>query len=368
MDERSALIILNMMDRIGPVRVRALKARLGSAAAILEADEQTLREADGIGRETARAIIARRDAFDPDKECEKAAALGARLVTLEDAEYPAPLRGIYDPPLVLYVRGTLEQGDSRAVAVVGTRRPTLYGRDTAQRFAGQLARMQLVIVSGLAEGIDTVAHRAALDAGGRTIAVLGGALDRIYPRSNVSLAGDVAEQGAVISEFPLGRQPDRTTFPMRNRIVSGLSRGVLVVEAGRNSGALITARQAAEQGRSVFAVPGRIDSGSAQGCLSLIRDGASMVISVEDIVTELEYLDLKIRPQPAVRTAALSAEESGLAGLLNEGELSVDALIRGSGMSAAEVNGLLLGLEMKRVVRILPGRMVALRQPPGVKR
>ncbi len=198
--------------------------------------------------------------------------------------------------------------------------------------------------------------------------MLGGALDRIYPRSNVSLAGDVAEQGAVISEFPLGRQPDRTTFPMRNRIVSGLSRGVLVVEAGRNSGALITARQAAEQGRSVFAVPGRIDSGSAQGCLSLIRDGASMVISVEDIVTELEYLDLKIRPQPAVRTAALSAEESGLAGLLNEGELSVDALIRGSGMSAAEVNGLLLGLEMKRVVRILPGRMVALRQPPGVKR
>lgn len=365
MTEREALILLNMMEKVGPICVRALSDHLGSVSAIMEAGDQSLQGAAGVGPELARAIMRQRETLDLAAELARAEEHGARIVTQVDEEYPRALLDIHDPPLALYVRGTLNSRDRQAIAVVGTRRPTHYGRGVAQKMAGGLARAGFTIISGLAEGIDTVAHHAALDAQGRTLAVIGGALDCLYPRSNAALVDRIVEQGAVISEFPFGRRPDKTTFPMRNRVVSGLALGVLVVEAGQKSGALITVRQALEQGRSVFAVPGRIDSPSSQGCHALIRDGAMLVTDVREMLEEFEFLiprsELPSNAAPTMR-APLTAQESSLVRALEQGEQDVDALIRASGLDAASVSGLLLMLEMKKVVRMLPGRMVELRQ------
>lgn len=370
MNARDAHIVLNMMERVGPVLVRSLVDRLGTVEAILSAGEDDLRGARGVGPELARAIVEQRDRLDVAGELAAAEGMGARVLTPEDAEYPDPLRQIHDPPLALYVQGVLEARDRRALAIVGTRSPSAYGREVAERFAGQLAQAGYCVVSGLAEGIDTVAHRAALRAGGRTLAVLGGALDCLYPASNAELAREVAAQGAVLSEFPLGRRPDRTTFPIRNRVVSGLSMGVIVVEAGLTSGALITARQALEQGRMVFAVPGRIDSARSLGCHALIRSGATLVRCLEDILEEFEFLIPRAAMAGSARgeTAGptLSAEESAVVAALGDGDQGVDALIRATGQRPAAMSALLLGLEMKRVIRMQPGRMVSLvRSGPG---
>jgi len=371
MNERHGLIALNMMEKVGPVAFRSLLDRLGTVEAIFGADERTLLACERVGPETAGAIIRQRDCLDPAAEEERAGALGARIVTMHDAEYPTALRAIHNAPLVLYVRGRFAARDAQAVAIVGTRRPTRYGSDVASLLASGIARSKMTVVSGLAEGIDTHAHRGALDAGGRTLAVLGGALDCFFPMSNKDLAAAIEGQGAVISEFPLGRRPDRTTFPMRNRIVSGLSRAVIVVEAGRKSGALITAREAAEQGRTVMAVPGRIDVASSLGCLDLLRDGAVLVRGTDDVFEELDCL----LPRPAADAReseagsrhGLNSEELKLVGMLERGECDVDALIRTSGLQAGVVGSLLLGLEMRRVIRMLPGRMVELvNQPPAL--
>ena len=365
MDERNAYIALNMMDKVGPVSVRALSEALGSAAAILDADDDALCAAKGVGRETASAITGQRGEVDPGAELDRAAAAGARILTQIDAEYPQALLQIHDPPLALYIWGGLQSRDCSGIAVVGTRRPTHYGRGVARRLASGLGRVGITVISGLAEGIDTEAHRGALEAGGRTVAVLGGALDCFYPVSNRKLAEDISSRGAVLSEFPFGRQPDKTTFPMRNRIVSGLAKGVVVVEAGLQSGALITAREAMEQGRTVFAVPGRIDTPAARGTHALIKDGAALVTDVEDILNELELLfPVSAASGTAARPAAsLSDREAGLVSILEEGERDVDSLIRASGLGAREVNSLLIHLEMKKVIRMLPGRMVEVVHP-----
>ena len=237
--------------------MRALCDALGSPEAVLSASAAHLATVRGIGPKVAENIVTQRGTLDAAREEEAAAQVGARLVTPLDEEYPAPLKNIYDPPLCLYVRGTLCAKDEQALAVVGTRQASSYGMSQAEHLAFQASQAGFTIVSGLARGIDSTAHRAALKAGGRTLAVLGGALDKLYPPENRELAEEIAANGALISEFPLGRTPDRTTFPYRNRIVSGLCKGVLVVEAGLNSGAMNTAELAMEQGRSVMAVPGR---------------------------------------------------------------------------------------------------------------
>ena len=361
MDEREAYIALNMMEKIGPVGVRSLVETLGTAAAIFEADGEALGKARGVGRETVQTILAQRESLDWEGELQRAEAMGARLVARVDSEYPESLREIHDPPLALYIRGSLESRDSRGVAVVGTRRPTHYGRESAQRLANGLARSGLTIVSGLATGIDTVAHEAALAAGGRTVAVLGGGLDCLYPPANAGLADRIADGcGAVISEFPLGRRPDKTTFPMRNRIVSGMSRGVLVVEAGPRSGALITADQALEQGRSVWAVPGRVDSSRSAGPHWLIQQGAKLVTCVGDVLEEWDDLFPATAAPTATPpgTGGLSADESALLTALGESSCDVDTLIRASGLKPGAVSAVLLGLEMRKLVRMLPGRMV----------
>ena len=365
MTDRQAYILFNMMEGIGPVRVRSLIEALGSMQAVVEANEQELMRGKAVGPELARSIVQQRQTLDPAKEEAMAEARGYRLVTFIDPGYPEPLKTIYDPPLALYVWGTLEAKDRHGMALIGSRRTSNYGRQVADRLAYQLARTGFTVNSGLARGIDTAAHEGALKGGGRTLAVLGGALDKFYPPENRILAEKIAEQGAVISEFPFGREPDRTTFPMRNRIVSGLSMGVVVVEAGIKSGALHTANAAAEQGRTIFAVPGRIDSAFSGGSHQLIKTGAKLVEDVDDILQEFEFLipkkkqevelDLMMRPE-----VQLSAEEQAIVKALAPGEQDVDTLARLVELPAAKISALLIGLEMKRVIRMLPGRMVEL--------
>ncbi len=365
MTEREAYILFNMMEGIGPVRVRSLIERLGSITAIVSAGTDDLLQGRAVGPELARSIIAQRERLDPAAEEEAAARHDARIITPLDNEYPEPLRNIYDPPLALYVRGTLDPKDRHGIALVGSRRTTHYGRQVADRLAYQLARTGFTVLSGLARGIDTAAHEGALKGDGRTLAVLGGALDKLYPAENRDLADRIAGQGAVISEFPFGREPDRTTFPMRNRIVSGLSMGVVVVEAGFKSGALHTADAALEQGRTVFAVPGRVDTPTSRGAHQLIKNGAKLVEDVDDILQEFEFLvppdkqkaERHLEARPEVQ---LSEEEQGIVKALWGGEQDVDSLAREVGLNSARISALLIGLEMKRVIRMLPGRVVEL--------
>lgn len=365
MNDREAYIALNMMEGMGPVRSKKLQDALGAPGEIFKADAALLCRVSGIGPKLAASFAAQSATLDPTGEEKRARAIGARIVTPLDDEYPDALRTIYDPPLALYVRGTLKAEDERSLAMVGSRRCSHYGKATADRLAFQLAKVGYTVVSGLARGIDTYSHEGALKGGGRTIAFLGGALDCLYPPENADLAERIVKQGAIISEFPLGREPDKTTFPYRNRLVSGFSQGVIVVESPTKSGSLITADAAMEQGRSVFAVPGRIDTPYAQGCHRLIKNGAKLVEGVDDILEEFDMLMSKqekddIRQETKRPDVPLNAEEELIVRALAKGDLDVDRLARKSGVAIGKLSGLLFALEMKRVVRMLPGRRVEL--------
>lgn len=366
MTEREAYIALNMMESIGPVGTRALVSLLGAPQSVFEAAPEKLLAAQGIGKGTVENIIAQRNNARPGEEIRRAAAMGAAIITPADGDYPKSLAQIHDPPLALYAVGSLTASDRRAIGIVGSRRTTIYGRETAESLAYQLAHAGFTVVSGLARGIDTAAHRGALKAGGRTLAVLGGGLDCVYPPENKPLAREIARSGAVLSEFPLGRKPDKTTFPIRNRIISGLSMGVVVVEAGLTSGALITANQALEQGRCVFAVPGRIDSPASKGTHLLIKNGARLVENADDILQEFEFLIPRSSPADSAGAAPdnflppLDDDEKKIVRCLGEGEKNVDELIRGTGIGADRFGAVLLALEMKRIVRLQPGRMIHL--------
>jgi len=366
MTSREAYIALNMVDGVGPIRVRALRDRFGEAQAILDASKAELMQVEGVGEEVARSITSWREKVDLDAELRRIEKSGVRVVCRDDAEYPKHLREIYDPPLVLYVKGALTERDGLAIAVVGSRRTTLYGQDMARKLAFQLSRVGVTVVSGLARGIDTAAHNGALQAKGRTVAVIGCGIDIVYPTENKKLADEIVEKGgAVVTEFPFGVQPDRQNFPMRNRIISGWSLGVVVVEANLKSGALITANQAGEQGRQVFAVPGRADSILSKGTNKLIKDGAKLTEDVEDILGEFEYLLPKMTmgsaeadaegggTKPALQLS--ETEEKVMAQIGNE-EVAIDEIIRASGLTTACVSATLLALEMKRLVRQLPGK------------
>ena len=366
MTNREAYIALNMMEGLGPIKVRALIDFLGSPQAVFEADGAELQRVRGIGEKLRYSILEQRTQLDPLAEIQKAKELGIRIVTSLDVEYPAALKAIHDPPLALYVRGSFLPADDHGLGIVGSRKATHYGLNVADRLAYQLAQTGFTIISGLARGIDTAAHQGALKAKGRTIAVLGAAINQLTPPENAELADAIAQSGAVVSEYPLGRPADRQTFPYRNRIISGLSQGVLVVEAGFKSGSLHTADAALEQGRSVFAIPGRIDHPSAKGTHLLIKNGAKLVDNVGDILEEFELL---IPPgeleEPEKHSSArpevpLSEGEKRLVEALWPGALDVDSLAREAGMTSAEISGVLLGLEMKRVVNMLPGRVVEL--------
>lgn len=359
MSSGDAYLTLNLLPHVGPVRVRRLKDRFGSAEAILAAKEREITAVEGIGPEVARSIVRAGDLVDPGAERQKAAAAGVEIIDFEDRRYPPALKEIYDPPLVLYVLGKIPEVWSRGVAVVGSRNTTHYGLETAKKLSYQLAYAGVAVISGLARGIDTVAHQGALAAKGMTWAVLGSGLNRIYPAENEELARLMAERnGCVISEFPMDTEPDRQTFPMRNRIVSGLSFGVLVIEAGLGSGALITARQALDQGRQLFAVPGRIDNPQSKGCHQLIKEGARLVEGVEDILSELEFLFPKSEvTSPRALPENLTPEESAIFAAIEEDETPIDRLIQKTGLPSGAVSSTLLRLEMKKLVKQLPGKL-----------
>lgn len=374
MTEREALIAFNRVQGLGPVTARQIIEALGSLAAVFETSAERLMEIPGIGSERALLLTRELKEVSAEEELERASKTGVKIITWDDEGYPALLKEIADPPLVLYIAGEVAVLDTPAIALVGTRHPSMYGRETARRFAYQLAGAGYTITSGLAEGVDTEAHAGALKAKGRTIAVLGGALDCLYPKSNTTLAREIATQGgAVISEYPFGRQPDRQTFPMRNRIVSGLSKGVLVVEAPMNSGTLITARQGMEQNRSVMAIPGRIDSAASQGCHALLKQGARLVTSPEEVIEEVQDLfvgksarisaslanPLKKAALKGERPApVLMAEERSVMANIEEGGTLIDVIIRKTELPAGRVNALLVSLQIKRLVKLMPGGSV----------
>jgi DNA processing protein len=363
MESREALVALNLIDGIGPVRARSLLEHFGDAPTILRASRARLLQVRNIGEETAEAIVQWEKTIELAAELKRIEEFGCQILTQSDAEYPELLRQIYDPPLVLYVKGKLLPKDKNSVAIVGSRMTTHYGQETARRLAYQLGYVGVTVVSGGARGIDSAAHQGALNAKGRTIAVLGTGINLVFPPENAKLYEQIAENGAILTQFPFNRPGDRQSFPIRNRIVAGMTLGTVVVEANLTSGALITSNFANEYGRQVFAVPGRIDSPRSKGCHDLIKKGAKLCEGAEDILSEFEYLfPPSNRPPGPAETGVLPALELGpneqrVYDALSSEERSIDEVIRQSGLPASAVSVALLSLEMKRVIRQLPGKL-----------
>ena len=343
----------NLVRGIGPIRLRALLDTFGDLSTAWQASPAQLRGV-GLDRRSLDNLLKARATLSLDRELEKVQQAGVQLLTWDDETYPRHLRNIYDPPPLLYVRGELRPEDEWAVAIVGTRRATVYGKEATRQLASGLARSGITIISGLARGIDAQAHRAALDAGGRTIAVLGCGVDVIYPPEHRHLAGEIIQHGALVSEYALGTHPEGSNFPPRNRIISGLSMGTVVVEAGARSGALITADFAAEQGRDVFAVPGSIFQRGSEGCNRLIREGAIPALSVSDI---LEELNLTMVEQQAEVRAVVPATrmESRLLDHLSSEPTHVDELCRTVDLPIPQVSSTLALMELKGMVRQVGG-------------
>jgi len=357
MTHREACIALNMIPKMGPVKMRRLLDAFGSAEKILSARSDHLTRVEGVNDALAKNIVGWENFADPTAELRKATDLDAHIITAEDEEYPASLREINDPPIVLYVRGKITERDRNTIAIVGSRRPSHYATECAKKLSFQIAYAGITVISGLARGIDTAAHSGALAAKGRTLAVIGAGLGHLYPPENAALADRITSSGAVISEFPIDTQADRQTFPIRNRIVTGCSFGVLVVEAGANSGALISANMAAEQGRTLYAVPGRIDQPGCLGSNRLIQQGAKLVMAVEDILDELPLVFSKEPELTApTLTVELSETQQKVFDALGINEVPLDQIIVTSGLTAAVVSSTLLGLEIRRLVKQLPGQ------------
>lgn len=348
-DERKYWVGFNLVPGIGPARVRLLRQHFGSLREAWRAPAAEL-QAAGLDRRSVESFLLWRRRLDLDREMERLDRANVRVLTWDDPDYPKRLLQITNPPFVLYVRGALAPEDEWAVAVVGTRRPTAYGREVARVLAGELARQGITVVSGLAIGIDAEAHKAALEAGGRTLAVLGSGFRHLYPARNRDLARRIVGQGAVLTEYGLDVRPEPANFPPRNRIISGLSLGVVVIEAGPTSGALITARFAAEQGREVFAVPGPIFNRPSVGPNRLIQEGAKLVMSVDDVLEEL-HLTRVVEQQEARATIPASGLEEQILACLQEAPLHVDEIVRRTELQAADVISTLTLMELKGLVR-----------------
>jgi len=343
----------NLVRGIGPARLRMLIDAFGDVERAWLAPAEALYRV-GLDRRSLENLLETRARVDLDREVRRVAAVGAHILTWEDEGYPKLLAEIPDPPPILYVRGELKPEDAWAVAVVGTRRVSTYGREVTRRLVSVLAQSGVTIVSGLARGVDAVAHQTALEVGGRTIAVLGCGIDLVYPPEHRELARRIAAQGALVSEYPLGTQPEPGNFPPRNRIISGLSLGVVITEAGRNSGALITADYAAEQGRDVFAVPGSILSAGCAGTNRLIQDGAKPVLDAADILQELNLT--MVAEQKEARQALPTTEtEALILAHLSAEPVHVDDLTRAVGLPVAQVTSTLALMELKGMVRQVGG-------------
>lgn len=379
-----AYIALNLIEGVGPATLAQLRKVFGEPQAILSASIDRLMRVQGIGPVTAAAIRNWEDTVDLQSELQRIKNADCHVIIPEDEEYPPLLREIYNPPFLLYVKGRILPQDKGSISIVGSRMITLYGKETAHRLAQQLAYAGITVVSGGASGIDTAAHQGALSAKGRTLAVLGNGLNHIYPSGNSELFEKIAENGALISQFPMDRAGDRQTFPIRNRIVAGMTLGTVVVEANLVSGALITAGMAAELNRQVFAVPGRIDSPRSSGCHKLIKEGAKLCEGVQDILSEFECFaglagTLREENQPPAETKSenadpeqlpfslpvtavesftisMSEHELTVFGCMSSQEQHVDELIRASKLPSSAVQSALFGLELKKQVEQLPGK------------
>jgi DNA processing protein len=360
LSEIQAFLVLNALPHVGPITVNRLLTELGDdPRAVFTTAPDRLARVKGVGPAILDSLARWREHFDLPREEERMARAGVDFITMRDPAYPALLREIPDPPLGLYRKGSYA-GDRPALAIVGSRRTTLYGQAVAKKLGTELARAGFCVVSGLARGIDTAAHEGALAGEGVTAAVLGQGIDIVYPPENLDLYRRLAETGAIYSEFPFGRRADRQSFAMRNRLVAGMALGVVVVESDVSGGSMITARFAGEQGRLIFAVPGRIDQASSAGCHQLIRDGATLLTSVDDILNELSYLGglrpAAIPPKPGAESdpaaaARLTETEARVYGIFAGGALlTPDTLAAQTGLPAAELSATLMMLELKRLV------------------
>jgi DNA processing protein len=383
MNEKLYWLALNMVPGVGPITYRNLVARFHDPEQVFAASARELASIAGIGEKTIRAIKEFPAARMAAEELKKVEDLGGGILTFRDQGYPKNLLQIYDPPPLLYVRGELEQGDPPMIAMVGSRRGSFYGRTVTKRISKELSAAGVTVVSGMARGIDTSAHLGALEAGKGTVAVFGCGIDVIYPPENKKLFFDIIAHGAVISEFPLSTPPEGKNFPRRNRIISGVSLGVVIVEATADSGSLITAAHALEQGREVFAVPGNVGMATSKGTHNLIKQGAKLVEEAQDILTEIlpqygstphggtikkdDLLTPKVAPWPkgpltkgspsASAPAVLSDAEDNIFQLLSHTPLHIDEISRMSQMEIRRVSTILLELELKGVISQLGGKM-----------
>ncbi len=356
LDSRIFYVLLSMVDGLGPRRLSVLVDFFGSAEQVWYAGENELKSVPGIPGKVISELVDRRKRLDPEKEIQKLADSGISVIFGDDAAYPEILKQIYDPPKVLYLKGNSEVLQEPMLAVVGARKATHYGLRVAETIARELAEAGLCVVSGMARGIDTAAHKGALSVLKPTVAVLGCGVDIVYPVENKKVMADIIERGAVISEFPPGTPPVAGNFPQRNRLISGLSLGVLVVEAAEKSGSLITADFALEQGRDVFAVPGQVTNRLNRGAHRLIKQGAKLVEEARDILEELGY-----RIEPAGRPKSvpeenLTREEKKIYNIILDDPVSSDIIISKTGLKSSEVLSLLLVMEMKGLLKQLPGQ------------
>ncbi|MBX3050403.1 MAG: DNA-processing protein DprA [Caldilineaceae bacterium] len=363
MNEKAFWIAFNQVPGIGPARLAALIDVCGSVEAAWKAPIQRLKEA-GLDRRSLESLLSTRRVLDLDAVWKRVEASGARVYTWADDDYPENLRQVPLSPPVVYVQGEIGEEDRLAVALVGTRQASAYGREVARGLARELAHNGVTVVSGLALGIDATAHEAALAAGGRTIAVLGSGVDQIYPAQNRKMGLALTQQGALVSEYPLGTRPEASNFPPRNRIISGLSLAVVVIEAGQRSGALITAKFAVEQGRDVFAVPGSILQPSSAGCNALIQDGALPLLSINDLLEQLHLEQVAVQQEARQSIPADPTERKILAYLSME-PVHLDEIVRESAMPAAQVSSLLAMMELKGLVRQVSSLRYVRGQMPG---
>lgn len=353
------LLRLSSVPRIGPHKIRSLISYFGNPGDVLDASPRELMKVKGIDKKLATNIASHQGEGFAREQLKRLNATNGRIVTIWDKEYPDLLKKIYDPPALLYVLGSFHPEDRNSVAIVGTRHPTQYGKQVAETLTRDLARLGITIPSGLARGIDTVVHQTTLHAGGRTIAVIGSGLDVPYPPENKKLMERIAGHGAIVSEFPMGAKPDASNFPRRNRIVSGLSLGTVVIESGEDGGAMITASIALDQNREVFAVPGSITEKRSAGPNKLIRDGkAKLVTTIDDIVVELKHHLRGILPQErkSEPEVELTLFERKLVDVLGPDPQQIDSVAEAAGLSISDALVNLLSLEFKGLVRQLPGK------------
>ncbi|MGQ9608517.1 MAG: DNA-processing protein DprA [bacterium] len=364
-DDIKDWITLHSIPGIGSISFLRLVKFFGSPRAVLDAGLKDLLNVRGITPAISKSIVDYRDTIDAERELDLIKQYGCRIIKIDDEEYPANLRTIYDPPPIIYIKGSIIPNDSQSISIVGARKASAYGKSVAENISKGLVLKGFTIVSGMAHGIDASAHNAALDAGGRTIAVMGNGLDIIYPPNNEKLYERIINSGAVISEFPMGTEPKKENFPIRNRIISGLSLGTLVVEASNHSGALITANYALEQGREVFAVPGPIFSETSKGTNSLIKQGAKLVESTDDILTELtfyipnsygnecEYL----KDDDKIMEKQLSEEEYKIWKVVDYTPIHIDDITRQTNLPTSVVSAMLVILELKGLIQQQTGKL-----------